>query len=101
MVGTNKCWEKAITVNGEKVDAAWCGRCVSKTTGKAGMWTGPPRRHFTFECTLSGDAANLCQETSPGQKQSSTPPTASQNGTSDRTFSEALAGHRAAAEGDA
>ncbi len=101
MIGANKCWEKTITVNGEPVNAAWCGRCVSKTTGKAGMWTGPPRRHFTFECTLSGDAANLCQETSPGQEESDTPPpTVSQNNTSDRTFSEALAGHRAAAEGD-
>ena len=98
MVGTHKCWEKSITVNGEQVNAAWCGRCVSKSTGKAGMWTGPPRRHFTFECSTSGDAANLSQETSPGQD--SAPMDAAQTVTSDRTFSEALTGHRATAEGD-
>ena len=95
MVGQNKCWEKQI----KGINAAWCGRCVSKTTGKAGMWTGPPRRHFTFECSNPGDAANLCQETNPDQAESEGAANASPSTTDDRTFSEALAGYRAAAEG--
>ena len=96
MVGQNKCWEKQI----KDVNAAWCGKCVSKTTGKAGMWTGPPRRHYTFECPTSGEAANLCQETNPNQADSAAVAAGSAS-TDNRTFSEALAGHRAAAEGDA
>ena len=96
MVGQNKCWEKQI----KEVNAAWCGKCVSKTTGKAGMWTGPPRRHYTFECPTSGEAANLCQETNPNQADSAAVAAGSAS-TDNRTFSEALAGHRAAAEGDA
>ena len=62
------------------------------------MWTGPPRRHFTFECSTSSDAANLSQETSPGQDPA--PADTAQTGTSDRTFLEDPTGHRAAAEGD-
>ncbi len=100
MVGQNKCWEKNI--NG--VSAAWCGRCVSKTSGKAGLWTGPPRRHFTFECTTSkNDSANLCQDVTSSQPidtAATTDPAPTTSSTDTRTFSEALAGHRAAAEGD-
>lgn len=99
MVGHNKCWEKNI--NG--VNAAWCGRCVSKTSGKAGLWTGPPRRHFTFECTQSnGDSANLCQDVNPNQPTDAaeTDTGTAAASTDSRTFSEALSGHRAAAEGN-
>ena len=99
MVGQNKCWEKNI--NG--VNAAWCGRCVSKTSGKAGLWTGPPRRHFTFECTQSnGDSANICQDVNPNQPTDAaeTATGTAAASTDSRTFSEALSGHRAAAEGN-
>ena len=99
MVGQNKCWEKDI----KGVNAAWCGRCVSKQTGKAGMWTGPPRRHFTFECTIPGDAANLCQDVTPSQATGQATPSETPSGSTtagNRSFSDILAGHRAAAEGD-
>ena len=99
MVGQNKCWEKDI----KGVNAAWCGRCVSKQTGKAGMWTGPPHRHFTFECTIPGDAANLCQDVTPSQATGQATPSETPSGSTtagNRSFSDILAGHRAAAEGD-
>ena len=40
---------------GRMINAAWCGHCVSKTTGKAGMWMSDVIFMFVIGLIVSGN----------------------------------------------